>query len=53
MNTRDISDYLRAKQDVFDKLYRFLQEYNNRMINNDMKPTIEDFHEQAEDTIHH
>ena len=25
--------------DVFDKLYRFLQEYNNRMINNELKWT--------------
>ena len=39
--------------DVFDKLYRFLQEYNNRMISNDLRPTIDDFYEQAEDTIHH
>ena len=38
--------------DVFDKLYRFLQEYNNRMISNDLKPKIDDFYEQAEDTIH-
>ena len=38
--------------DVFDKLYRFLQEYNNRMISNDLKTTINDFYEQAEDTIH-
>ena len=39
--------------DVFDKLYKFLQEYNNRMISNDLRPTINDFYEQAEDTIHH
>ena len=39
--------------DVFDKLYQFLKEYNNRMISNDLKPTIDDFYEQAEDTIHY
>lgn len=39
--------------DVYDKLYRFLQVYNNRMISNNLKPTTDDFHEQAEDTIHH
>ena len=39
--------------DVYDKLYRFLQVYNDRMISNDLKPTIDDFYEQAEDTIHH
>ncbi len=39
--------------DVYDKLYRFLQVYNNRMISNDLKPTKDDFHEQAEDTIHY
>ena len=39
--------------DVFDKLYQFLKEYNNRMISNDLKPTIDNFYEQAEDTIHY
>ena len=39
--------------DVYDKLYRFLQVYNSRMISNDLKPTKEDFYGQAEDTIHH
>ena len=39
--------------DVFDKLYKFLQEYNNRMISNSLKPSINDFYEQTEDTIHH
>jgi hypothetical protein len=39
--------------DVYDKLYRFLQVYNNRMISNELKPTIDDFYEQAEDTIHY
>ena len=39
--------------DVFDKLYRFLQEYSNRMINNELKPSIDDLYEQAEDTIHY
>jgi hypothetical protein len=39
--------------DVYDKLYRFLQVYNNRMISNQLKPTINDFYEQAEDTIHY
>lgn len=39
--------------DVYDKLYKFLQEYNRRMIYNDLKPSINDIYEQAEDTIHH
>ena len=39
--------------DIFDKLYKFLQEYNNRMISNNLKPSTIDFYEQAEDTIHH
>ena len=39
--------------DVFDKLYKFLQEYNNRMISNNLKPSTDIFYEQAEDTIHH
>ena len=39
--------------DVFDKLYKFLQEYNNRMISNNLKPSTDVFYEQAEDTIHH
>ena len=38
--------------DVYDKLYRFLQVYNNRMISNELKPSVNDFYEQAEDTIH-
>lgn len=39
--------------DVFDKLYKFLKEYNNRMISNNLKPNLNDFYEQAEDTIHY
>ena len=39
--------------DVYDKLYRFLQVYNNRMISNELKPSDNDFYEQAEDTIHY
>ena len=39
--------------DIYDKLYRFLQVYNNRMISNELKPSVNDFYEQAEDTIHH
>ena len=39
--------------DIYDKLYRFLQVYNNRMISNELKPTIDDLYEQAEDTIHY
>ena len=39
--------------DVFDKLYKFVQEYNNRMISNNLKPSTDVFYEQAEDTIHH
>ena len=39
--------------DVYDKLYRFLQVYNNRMISNELKPSFNDFYEQAEDTIHY
>ena len=39
--------------DVYDKLYKFLQEYNRRMIHNDLKPSTKDFYEQAENTIHH
>ena len=38
--------------DVYDKLYRFLQVYSSRMISNELKPTTDDFYEQAEDTIH-
>ena len=37
--------------DVYDKLYRFMQVYNNRMISNELKPSVNDFYEQAEDTI--
>lgn len=33
--------------DVFEKLYQFIQEYNNRMINDKLR------YEQEEDTIHH
>ena len=40
-------------QDVFDRLYHFMQVYNNRMITNQLKPTITDFYEQAEDSIHY
>ncbi|MBO4797709.1 MAG: UvrD-helicase domain-containing protein, partial [Candidatus Methanomethylophilaceae archaeon] len=32
MNTRDISDYLRAKQDVFDKLYDSLNEKQREAV---------------------
>lgn len=39
--------------DVFDKLYKLLQEYNNRMISNNLRPPTNDYYEQAEDTIHH
>jgi phosphoglycerol transferase MdoB-like AlkP superfamily enzyme len=39
--------------DVYDKLYRFLQVYTNRMISNELKPSFDDFYEQAEDTIHY
>ncbi len=39
--------------DVYDKLYRFMQIYNSRMISNELKPSFDDFYEQAEDTIHH
>ena len=39
--------------DIYDKLYRFLQVYNSRMISNELKPTIDDLYEQAEDTIHY
>ena len=39
--------------DVYDKLYRFMQVYNNRMISNELKPSDNDFYEQAEDTIHY
>ena len=39
--------------DVFDKLYKFVQEYNNRMISNNLKPSTDVVYEQAEDTIHH
>ena len=39
-------------QDVFDRLYHFMQVYNNRMISNELKPSVNDFYEQAEDTIH-
>ena len=39
--------------DIFAKLYKFLQEYSNRMIYNDLKPSFDTIHEQAEDTIHH
>ena len=34
--------------DVFDKLYRFLQEYNNRMINNDLTIKFDTIHETQE-----
>ena len=40
-------------QDVFDRLYHFMQVYNNRMITNSLKPSITDFYGQAEDSIHH
>ena len=33
--------------DIFDKLYQFIQDYNNRMINNKLR------YEQEEDTLHH
>lgn len=33
--------------DVFDKLYQFIQEYNNRMINNKLR------YDKEEDTLHH
>lgn len=39
--------------DIFAKLYAFLEEYSNRMIQNKLKPTYDSIHEQAEDTIHH
>ena len=39
--------------DIYDKLYRFLQVYSNRMIYNQLKPTAEDYYEQTEDTIHY
>ena len=39
--------------DVYDKLYRFLQVYTNRMISNELKPSFDDFYEQTEDTIHY
>ena len=40
-------------QDLFTKLYQFMEEYNNRMINNKLKLTFSDYYEPAEDTIHH
>ena len=39
--------------DIFDKLYTFLNDYNNRMIHNELKPVFDSIHEQANDTIHH
>lgn len=33
--------------DIFEKLYQFIQEYNNRMINNKLR------YEQEEDSLHH
>ena len=39
--------------DIFDKLYTFLNDYNNRMIRNELKPAFDSIHEQANDTIHH
>ncbi len=33
--------------DVFDRLYQFIQEYNNRMINDKLR------YKQEEDTLHH
>lgn len=38
--------------DIFDKLYDFLREYNNRLTSNQLKPIFDTIHEQAEDTIH-
>ena len=37
--------------DVYDKLYRFLQEYNNRMINNELYMTRDDETRDYETTI--
>ena len=39
--------------DIFDKMYDFLREYNNRLTSNELKPCFDSIHEQAEDTIHH
>ena len=50
--TDNLVEHLQCS-DVFDKLYQFLQEYNNRMTSDNLKPTIYDNYEQTEDTIHH
>ena len=38
--------------DVFDKLYKVVQEYNNGMINNTLKVEIETITEIESDSIH-
>ena len=39
--------------DIFDKMYDFLREYNNRLTTNELRPRFDSIHEQAEDTIHY
>ena len=39
--------------DIFEKMYDFLREYNDRVISNELKPNFDSIHEQTEDTIHH
>lgn len=39
--------------DIFDKMYDFLHEYNQRLTSNELKPTFDTLHEQTTDTIHH
>ena len=39
--------------DIFDKMYGFLHEYNQRLTSNELKPTFDTLHEQTTDTIHH
>lgn len=39
--------------DIFEKMYDFLREYNNRLNFNELKPIFNSIHEQAKDTIYH
>lgn len=39
--------------DIYEKMYDFLREYNNRLTYNKLKPDYDTIHEQEKDTIHH
>ena len=42
----NLIEYMQC-HDIFEKLYQFIQEYNNRMINNKLR------YDQEEDSLHH